>query len=239
MRIAIVEDCARDAEALERALADHLDRRGHTADILRFESGEALFAESAEAAFDLIFLDVYLNDETGIQIAERLRRERQPGLIVFITISAEHAVDGFRLRAFHYLTKPCAPEDVASVVDEALERLSDEETVLRIRDGSAVANVPLSQVLYVTTDGHYLSVVTTSGTLRWRQPFSRLAELVAPYRQFYVCSRSDLVNMDHAESFTRDGCFLMDDGAKMPVRKSSRAEARNRYFDCLFSRVQA
>ena len=238
MRIAIVDDCAPDAEALERALNDHLDLRGRTAEILRFANGDELFAECETVGFDLIFLDVYLDGETGIEVAERLRRENQPGLVVFTTVSSEHAVDGFRLRAFHYLTKPCAPDAVASVLDEAIARLGDDETVLRIRNGAATANVPLSQVRYVTTDGHYLLVATANGTLRWRQSFKRLAELVAPYRQFYVCSRSDLVNLDHAEDFTEDGCFLMDDGAKMPVRKASHAEARSRYFDRLFAHVR-
>ena len=30
----------------------------------------------------------------------------------------------------------------------------------------------------------------------------------------------------------------MDDGSKLPVRRSSRAEARSRYFDYLFTHVR-
>ena len=59
--------------------------------------------------------------------------------------------------------------------------------------------------------------------------------MVGPYPQFFVCNRGIMVNFAHADDLTDDGCFLMDDGTKLPVRQSSRTEARNRYFDYLFS----
>lgn len=238
MRIALVDDCARDAEALERALAKHLEKRSRTCDVRSFACGDDLFAALGDdpLAFDLVFLDVYLRNENGIQIAERLRRENYPGLIVFTTVSSDHAVDGFRVRAFHYLVKPFADDDIADVLDEAIARLAGDETVLRVHDGQAVANVPLAQVRSVTTDGHYLVLNTVNGPLRWRQPFGRFAEIVAPYRQFFACNRGIIVNLEHAADCTDDGCFLMDDGSKLPVRRASRAEARSRYFDFLFSR---
>lgn len=235
MRIAIVDDCARDAETLEQALRSHLEKRGRTCETNRFHSGEDLFATTDALAFDLVFLDVFLDGANGIEIAERLRRENYPGLIIFTTVSSEHAVEGFRVRAFHYLTKPFSPDDIAQALDEAITRLAGDETVLRVHDGSAVANVPLSQVRSITADGHYLNISTVNGMLRWRQSFGRLADMVGPYPQFFVCNRGIMVNFAHADDLTDDGCFLMDDGTKLPVRQSSRTEARNRYFDYLFS----
>lgn len=237
MRIALVDDCARDAETLERAITEHLEKRGRTCDVRTFACGDDLFAagDDEPLAFDLVFLDVYLGEENGIQIAKRLRRENYPGLIVFTTVSSDHAVDGFRVRAFHYLMKPFTADDIAGVLDEAIAHLASDETMLRVHDGSAVVNVALSQVRFVTTDGHYLVLDTANGPLRWRKPFGRFAEIVAPYRQFFACNRGIIVNLEHAADFTDDGCFLMDDGSKLPVRRSSRAEARSRYFDFLFS----
>ena len=153
MRIAIVDDCAPDAKTLEDAIRSHLDKRGRTCEICRFRGGGDLLETTDALAFDLVFLDVFLDGANGIDIAERLRRENYPGLIIFTTVSSEHAVDGFRVRAFHYLTKPFTPDDIAAALDEAIERLAGDETMLRIHDGSAVINVPLSQVRSITADG--------------------------------------------------------------------------------------
>ena len=130
------------------------------------------------------------------------------------------------------------PDDIAAALDEAIERLAGDETMLRIHDGSAVINVPLSQVRSITADGHYLNLSTANGPLRWRQSFGRLADMVAPYPQLFACNRGIMVNLAHVDDLTDDGCFLMDDGSKLPVRRSSRAEARSRYFDYLFTHVR-
>lgn len=238
MRIAIVDDCASDAKTLEDAIRSHLDKRGRTCEICRFHGGGDLFETADALAFDLVFLDVFLDGANGIDIAERLRCENYPGLIIFTTVSSEHAVDGFRVRAFHYLTKPFTSDSIAAALDEAIERLAGDETMLRIHDGSALINVPLSQVRSITTDGHYLNLNTANGSLRWRQSFGRLENMVAPYPQLFACNRGIMVNLAHVDDLTDDGCFLMDDGSKLPVRRSSRAEARRRYLDHLFTHVR-
>lgn len=235
MRIAIIEDCDTEAIALEKAVVAHLARRGRPCETERFADGNQLFTADA-LAFDLVFLDIFLGDESGIDIAERLRSERYPGLVVFTTMSADHAVDGFRVRAFHYLVKPFSDEDLAAVLDEALTRLATDETVLLARDGSVPVNVPLSHIRYVETDGHYLLLQTEERLLRWRQPFSRLEDMLASYPQFFTCYRGIMVNFDHVNDLADDGCFVMDDGRRLPVRLSSHAEARKLYFDRLFAR---
>ena len=85
MRIAIVDDCAPDAKTLEDAIRSHLDKRGRTCELCRFHGGDDLFEATDALAFDLVFLDVFLDGANGIDIAERLRRENYPGLIIFTT----------------------------------------------------------------------------------------------------------------------------------------------------------
>ena len=74
MRIAIVDDCAPDAKTLEDAIRSHLDKRGRTCELCRFHGGDDLFEATDALAFDLVFLDVFLDGANGIDIAERLRR---------------------------------------------------------------------------------------------------------------------------------------------------------------------
>ncbi|BAK45155.1 hypothetical protein EGYY_20650 [Eggerthella sp. YY7918] len=236
MRIAIVDDCAADAEALEEAIVAHLTRRGRPCETEVFSDGSPLFKSDA-LAYDLVFLDIFLGDENGIDIAERLREEHYPALVVFTTVSADHAVEGFRVRAFHYLMKPYSDDDLAAVLDEALARLATDETMLLAHDGTVPVRVPLSRIRYVQTDGHYLMVDTEVGLLRWRQVFAHLVDMLSSYPQFFTCHRGVMVNLDHVSTLTDDDCFIMDDGKRLSVRRSSRTEARRRYFDRLFTQV--
>ena len=55
--------------------------------------------------------------------AEALRRFDTNCLLVFTTTSTEHALDGFRVRAFHYLVKPCTEAVLTALFDEIARRL--------------------------------------------------------------------------------------------------------------------
>ena len=65
MRIAIVDDCAPDAKTLEDAIRSHLDKRGRTCELCRFHGGDDLFEATDALAFDLVFLDVFLDGANG------------------------------------------------------------------------------------------------------------------------------------------------------------------------------
>lgn len=74
VRIAICEDNRQDAEALEGLLAEQRGRFPEGLQIERFPSGEALIAayQSGER-FELILLDIYMAEMSGVDAARTLR----------------------------------------------------------------------------------------------------------------------------------------------------------------------
>lgn len=69
-----------------------------------------------------MFLDIYMGDENGVDTAQALRRLDTDCLLVFTTTSTDHAFDGFCVRAFHYLVKPCTEADLTALFDEIVRR---------------------------------------------------------------------------------------------------------------------
>ena len=108
MRIAIVDDLADERALLREQLAQQLARRGAEAELLEFDSGEAFLAAEKERRFTAAFLDIYMEGMTGMEAARTLRKTDTDCLLVFTTTSTDHALDGFQVRALHYLVKPFA-----------------------------------------------------------------------------------------------------------------------------------
>lgn len=238
MNIAITDNCAADRAALKSKIEGAGKNSPLSIEITEFESGEAFLAAAAVHAFDLVFLDIYMDGMDGIETAERLRGICPDCLVVFVTVSSDHALEGFRVRAFHYLVKPFSSAEITGILTEAAGRLGGEAEIM-VRDGNTPVRLPLSAICYAMCDGHYLLLYTAKGVIRWRQTFSFLCETLAPYPRFFVCNRGTLVNLEHVVKLTEDNyCFLMDDNAKLPVRQNSRAEARGRYFDFIFRSVK-
>ena len=106
MRIAIVDDLAGDRALLRERLERQLQRRSVQADLLEFESGEAFLTAEREQRFTAAFLDVYMTGMSGVDAAKELRTFDTDCLLIFTTTSTDHALEGFQVRAMHYLVKP-------------------------------------------------------------------------------------------------------------------------------------
>lgn len=106
MMIAIVDDTCDDRRRLHRQLENALRSRNVQADILEFDSGEAFLTAASRQRFGVAFMDIYMSGASGIEVAHELRKRDRNCLIVFTTVSKDHALDGFKVRAMQYLVKP-------------------------------------------------------------------------------------------------------------------------------------
>jgi DNA-binding response OmpR family regulator len=106
MRILIVEDERRMAEAVRKGLADE----GHAVVVAHTGPEGLSLAESD--AFDVILLDVMLPGMDGLAVARRLRGDRQRTPILMLTARDTTAdiVAGLDAGADDYLVKPFAFE---------------------------------------------------------------------------------------------------------------------------------
>lgn len=123
MRIAIVDDLAAERTLLKGRLEWQLQRRNVQADILEYESGEIFLEATRKAPFTAAFLDIYMDGMTGMEAAKKLRKTDTDCLLVFITTSTDHALEGFQVRALHYLVKPFTEADIDALTDELLARI--------------------------------------------------------------------------------------------------------------------
>jgi two-component system, NtrC family, response regulator AtoC len=109
-----------DDEALVRwSLKQRLVRDGHTIS----EAGTAGEALERSADVDLVLLDFRLPDGDGLSVLRKVK-ERQPDTLVILMTAystIENAVEAIKLGAFHYINKPFNVDEVALLVDKALE----------------------------------------------------------------------------------------------------------------------
>ena len=103
MHIAVLEDDKNELAELLLALKEGWDPIGAVG---CYDSSEQLLLNSTVNDFDIAFLDIYMNDESGIDIAQKLLEISPNTEIVFTTASLDHAIKAFELNALHYLIKP-------------------------------------------------------------------------------------------------------------------------------------
>ncbi|WP_339773504.1 LytTR family DNA-binding domain-containing protein [uncultured Paraglaciecola sp.] len=79
---------------------------------------------------EVIFLDIEMPGQTGLEFAQQLREEGNPAKIVFVTAFREFALNAFDFQAFDYLLKPFSNERLKACIDKIL-RARDVTSVVR------------------------------------------------------------------------------------------------------------
>jgi NtrC-family two-component system response regulator AlgB len=112
MRTLVVDD----EKNIRRTMAMALESMDHEA--VGVASGAEAFRELKNAAFDVVFLDLKLHQDSGLDVLEEILRLAPQAAVVIVTAfaSIETAVEAMRRGAFDYLPKPCTPEQVRQVL---------------------------------------------------------------------------------------------------------------------------
>ena len=118
-RILIVDDDS----SLRTAISRLLDRKGYEI-VTASSCGEALNVSRSERGLDVALLDLQLPDGEGLGLMGQLLTQYPQLQVIVLTGfgTIQNAVDATKRGAFHFLTKPFNIEELASLVDKAVEQ---------------------------------------------------------------------------------------------------------------------
>jgi DNA-binding response OmpR family regulator len=118
-RTVLIVDDERDANDM---LAHMVRARGH--EPVQLFVGNEVVNTVRDHAPDLILLDLMLPDVDGFTICEQLKRDRATNLVPVLMVTALHdpsnKLNGIRVGANGYLTKPYTPAQLFKAMDEVL-----------------------------------------------------------------------------------------------------------------------
>ena len=236
MRIAIVDDLAEERALLKERLTRQLRLRGADAEILEFANGETFLAAEKERRFTAAFLDIYMEGVSGMEAARELRKVDTDCLLIFTTTSTDHALEGFQVRALHYLVKPFSESDLSGLLDEMLAKLPRPEPVLTVKVSGSDVRLHYRDIVSAEHFAHVIHIRTTAGkTLATRQSFKVFTEPLKKDPRFFVCGRGVVVNLEHAADF-QDAAFCMTGGSRVYVSQELLKAARQAFMEFLLQR---
>ena len=217
IKFAICDDEPAMARELAGYLARYLEEHEVTAySVSSFSSGRALL-EAADG-FDVIFLDIQMEEPDGMETARLLRGQGDHSLLVFVTVLMELVFDAFQVEAYDYLTKPLDAARFARTMDRVLQTLEQRTAAsIVIQQGSGCEVVPLSDVVYCEVLGRKVYLHKADGTVTGY--YDRLEQLERRVdRRFFRCHRSYLVNLDYVRG-CQTGQVLLSQGERIPVSR--------------------
>lgn len=232
--IAICEDNPAELAATEQLLRQELPFFFPEYSLHTFSSGKDLLGAITDKTLepDLLFLDIYLEDTTGIQIAEHIRSRSRKIQIIFITSSQEYIMESYYVNATYYIVKPVTGKWLHLALERAAELLPEEENCLILKKGSDTLHIPQHTIQYVETFGNKTFIHTETDTISVYRPLREIEKLLDP-GSFLMVQRGILANMAYIDSIQNNLCTLKNGRSYSLSRKNGTA-LREKYFDYLF-----
>lgn len=117
---------AEDDENLGLLLKEYLVAKGFEADL--FPDGEAAYKGFMKGHYDICILDVMMPKKDGFSLAKDMRIVNADIPILFLTAKnmKEDVLEGFKLGADDYMTKPFSMEELIFRIEAILRRTSQD-----------------------------------------------------------------------------------------------------------------
>ncbi|MCD8218022.1 MAG: LytTR family DNA-binding domain-containing protein [Clostridiales bacterium] len=239
MKVAILEDSPEDLHILTRACDAWARDFGTQITYDHFSSGEKFLTRFQPGCYQMIFLDIYMEDLTGIDVAKYIRKRDMECLLVFVTTSTEHVWDSLPLHPFDYLVKPCRAERVAQVLSEAAKAIPQHLASLELTCGRQKITVPHNDLISLEADRHHaiVTAVKKEPMRCYIDSFTSLWNTLREDNRFIQCNRGIILNMDHIEKMG-DSEFIMKNGQSFPIRQNNRNEVVQTFLNYQYERAR-
>ena len=202
-----------------------------------FQSPLELLAEIEKGMrFDILLLDVIMPGENGISAAREIREYDRNVKIIFLTSSAEYAVQSYTVDAYYYQLKPIREETFFQVLDSVLDeccRSAENSVMLRCKSG--IVRVRLEKLMYCEVVGRTLLLHLDNGqVLESAGGLDKLAAELTAYENFVRPHRSYLVNLHQVTGLDKNG-FSTNIGKIVPVSRDAYTKAKSAYMNYLLN----
>lgn len=229
MRIAVLEDDKNELAELLLALKEGWNPTGI---VECYDSGEQLLLTSANNDYDIAFLDIYMINENGIDIAQKLLEISPNTEIVFTTTSLDHAIKAFQLNALHYLVKPITKEMMEDLLQRYNAKIKKKRPVILVKVGRNHQLLFLDQITYLQSNNH-TTIINLLGS-KSMTVYSKISDLEKKLNECFVkIQRGIIVNMSFIDRMDSKECVLKN-GEKIMLSRKERGLIRDIYENYIF-----
>ena len=220
INIAIVDDDPQMLAEVSRNVSSYLKKRCLRSSLFLFAGGAELLHSTQR--FDLVFLDIQMDEISGMDAAKRLRANGTAGHIIFVTIFNEYVYEAFEVEASDYLLKPIDSVRFERTMDRVCRNLhkTKEPGLLVPSRGSNFSFLRFSDILYCEARNHKMIIRSKTETLECSFKINELKGRLDD--RFFQCHRSYFINLHYACGYEA-GLVALENGEKIPV---SRLRAR-------------
>lgn len=232
INIAICDDEKAICGVIENIILSYSEKMNIKVKTEVFHSGEKLLKFINDGnIYDLIFLDIEMDNLDGIEFGKILRNENDDDntKIVYISWKEKYAMELFRIRPYDFLIKPL--DEKKDEIEEIIQKINDtmikENQYFVYQVGKTYNKELYSNISYFSSSNRVVNIHTKKNVTTFYSKLDAVEEEVDK-NLFLRIHKSLLINVRHANRFERKQ-VIMDTDEVLEISKTYR-EAVNTFI---------
>lgn len=222
LRIAVMDDLPADRAVLREALKRELAQRGVAFTIEEFATGEAFAAAFTPGRYTAAFIDIYMGELSGMEVARLLYRRDPDCRIIFLTTSREFILESYEVHATYYLLKPFAGERLRQALDFCFPA-PDPSDLLTVPTKNGMQLLSRREIVCIESIMRHGVVHLPDRSIESAATFAALTAPLEADTRFLGIGRGILIQLGHVAA--QEGSdFIMDNGLRLPIARRCRSD---------------
>ena len=237
--IAICDGSDMQREIIENAIAEYSKEKGIPISVIPFRTGEELLRNEIHIQYDIYILEILLPGQSGMTVAEELRRRSDRGQIIFLSESSEYGVQSYCVNTHYYMLKPLDRVLFFDVLTTALQKIAVRiKYPFKTEDG--IVHVNPREILYVEVENRSPVLHLTRGRvlngLKLREALQSSLKCLFVYGDFTMFGPSRIVNLEYVERVLKKGVVLTS-GDRIEISERAMRAFMEEYQEYMDTRV--
>ncbi|BDR83364.1 response regulator, virR [Clostridium tetani] len=159
--------------------------------------------------YDVIILDIQMNEINGIEVAKIIRKTNNYVKIVFITALEKYWPEGYNVNAFRYILKPINEDIFYNEIKNLITDINKRKIFIPVENNGNIKKILISSIKYLEISNRKVIIHTDSGNYistyklkYWNEKLSSFS-FANPHSSF-------LVNMNYVMEMDREKVTLLD-----------------------------
>ncbi len=215
-------------------IREYIKRIGYLNLLESFDNALDAINFMKENKVDLIFLDIQMEELTGIQMLESLKEKPR---VILTTAYDEYAMKGYELDVCDYLLKPISFQRFLRACEKVYDVIfplkkpditvpdpgstEDKKGYFFVKNGNITQKINFDDILFVEGMKDYLRIWTTKERVMTLLNFKKLEEAL-PSKGFKRIHKSYLISLDKIDSIERNHVKIGKES--LPIGDSYRRE---------------
>lgn len=230
LRIIACDDCKEDREWLKKQLKEYFLLSPLSYSLKFYESGDELLKYYEPYAYDLIFFDVEMPGENGVEVAKKLREVDGMINIIFLTSHKKYVFSSFLAEPIQYLLKPLEYDELCQVMKIVEKKLiKKKEEHYSITFNGNTNRIPLDKIMYFESQGRTISISTVDKSFQFYSSLNDV-ERKLNEKDFMRIHQSYLVNIKYISKLVSSS-VLLNNGEELPISRSKKKLINERFMD--------